>query len=162
MFALTRSFHLAPLLSSPRGKTGVYHHNIMSNMPIVCFSLIFLFFIWIFDNRARMFSSHSQARKADKLLILQLSYIQKMGPKKMTKALRTKSAAKKRFRVTGSGHIKCWPSRLHGRPLIIRKLGLKKTGLHLVNLLPNSKFQSKHKSTFKSRYLIEDREFDGI
>jgi ribosomal protein L35 len=89
--------------------------------------------------------------------------IQSMGVKKVPKTQRTKSAAKKRFRVTASGHIKCWPSSLHGKARIIKRAGLhNSTAIHLAKLLPTSGWKPTTKSAAKSKYLLQDQEFDGI
>jgi hypothetical protein len=86
-----------------------------------------------------------------------------MGVKKMTKTQRTRSAAKKRFRVTDSGHIKCWPSSLHGKARLIKRLGLKNsTSIHLGKLLPTSGWKRRFKSSSKTAYLRQDQEFDLI
>lgn len=86
-----------------------------------------------------------------------------MEVKKVPKKLRTKSAAKKRFRVTANGHIKCWPSALHGKARIIKRHGLRNsTAIHLAKLLPNSGWKHTMKSSAKSQYLWQDQDFDGI
>lgn len=81
----------------------------------------------------------------------------------MTKTLRTKSAAKKRFRVTANGHLKCWPSSLHGKSRIFKRAGMKNsTAIHMTRLLSNHGWRHTTKSTSKSQYLLQDQEFDGI
>lgn len=84
-----------------------------------------------------------------------------MGVKRVPKTLRTKSAAKKRFRVTANGHLKCWPSSLHGKSRIIKRHGLhNSTAIHMSKLLSNSGWKRTFKSTSKSQYLLQDQEFE--
>lgn len=42
--------------------------------------------------------------------------------------LKTKNACKKRFKLTSSGNVKFYPSRLHGKPRILNKKNL--TGIY--------------------------------
>ncbi len=80
----------------------------------------------------------------------------------MSKALKTKSAAKKRFRITGSGHIKAFPSKLGGKQIIIKRDKTNNIGRHLLYTFPKSGFKAYVPSRAKGRYLDQDYEFDGI
>lgn len=80
----------------------------------------------------------------------------------MSKGLKTKSAAKKRFRITGSGHIKAYPSKLSGKQIIIRRDKVDNLARHLTYTFPKSNFKAYTPSRAKGRYLDQDYEFDGI
>jgi len=66
--------------------------------------------------------------------------------------LKTKNAAKKRFRLTSSGNVKFYPARLHGRSKVLNKKNLGGIYRSLKALLPNSTYLTpglRHKPTPK-------------
>jgi hypothetical protein len=72
------------------------------------------------------------------------------------KGIKQKSAAKKRFRITGKGNIKYFPSQLRGKKKMIYKLGAVGADKHLAAVFPGKGYQKTMNMTMKRKYRETD------